>query len=186
MLHGSVTSPSQQAASNASPLQSITNEQVTEETSSLELLCLRSAGAEPHFFGASSGYSFTKMFSASLRTVRQQAPGLTMSGIVDKTPHKRTSPTPAPLPNRAIVNMLTTAYFEQVHPQFPFLHRPTYQKWEEEVLSASEAGKSPNPVHAFFVYAVGQSCSLSWPLSLTRPALCRRRADGAACRSDIA
>lgn len=56
--------------------------------------------------------------------------------------------------------MLTTAYFEQVHPQFPFLHRPTYQKWEEDVLAASEAGKSPNPVYAFFVYAVGPSSSV--------------------------
>lgn len=60
----------------------------------------------------------------------------------------------AALPERAIVNMLTTAYFEQVHPQFPFLHRPSYLQWEEEVLSATEQGKTPDPVQAFFVYAL--------------------------------
>jgi hypothetical protein len=129
--------------------------QVVDDLSNLELLCLRSAGAEPHYFGASSAYSFTKMFSASLRAVRKQAPGLTMSGIMDQSCESRPSATPAPLPNRTVVNMLTTAYFEQVHPQFPFLHRPTYLRWEEEVLAASEAGNTPNPKHAFFVFAVG-------------------------------
>ncbi|EXJ82089.1 hypothetical protein A1O1_08158 [Capronia coronata CBS 617.96] len=159
------TSPSQGTASNASPSEAVTTDQATDDSSSLELLCLRSAGAEPHFFGASSGYSFTKMFSASLRSVREQAPGLTLSGIVEKTCVKRTTPTPAPLPNRPIVNMLTTAYFEQVHPQFPFLHRPTYEKWEEEVLAASESGKTPNPTYAFFVYALCAVGALTGPLA---------------------
>lgn len=154
-----ITSPPDATATIATPSQPAINGEEMDDPSSLELLCLRSAGAEPHFFGASSGYSFTKMFSATLRTVRQQAPGLTMSGLVDKTCQTRAKTAPAPLPNRAIVSMLTNAYFEQVHPQFPFLHRPTYQKWEEEVLAASESGKAPNPVHAFFVYAVRFLCS---------------------------
>lgn len=59
--------------------------------------------------------------------------------------------------------MLTTAYFEQVHPQFPFLHRPSYQEREDQVLSDAEAGKTPNPIHAFFVYIVSVA-------SLTSPA----------------
>lgn len=134
----------------------INDGQVIEDSSSLELLCLRSAGADPHYFGASSAHSFTKMFSASLRAVRKQGPGLTMSGVMDQTFKSRPSAIPAPLPNRAVVNLLTSAYFEQVHPQFPFLHRQTYLEWEEEVLTASEAGMAPNPVHAFFVYAVSQ------------------------------
>ena len=50
--------------------------------------------------------------------------------------------------------MLTIAYFDQVHPQFPFLHKPTYLQWEEEVMVARENGYAPNPAHMFFVYAV--------------------------------
>lgn len=130
------------------------NDRAMEDPSNLELLCLRSAGADPHYFGASSAYSFTKMFSASLRAVRRQAPGLSMSGVMDESCESRPHVIPAPLPNRAVVNLLTSAYFEQVHPQFPFLHRMTYLQWEEEVLNDSEAGISPNPVHLFFVYAV--------------------------------
>lgn len=54
-----------------------------------------------------------------------------------------------------MISMLTTAYFDQVHPQFPFLHKPTYLQWEEEVMVARESGYAPNPAHMFFVYAVG-------------------------------
>lgn len=130
------------------------NDNSEHDISNLELLCLRSAGAEPHYFGASSAYSFTKMFSASLRAVRAQGPGMTMSGIADKAVQARPRATPAPLPGRNYTSMLTSAYFEQVHPQFPFLHRPTYQQWEEEVMAACEGGYTPNPTKAFFVFAV--------------------------------
>lgn len=153
--------------SEANTLEHHSHGQIADDLSGLELLCLRSAGAEPHFFGASSAYSFTKMFSASLRAVRKQAPGLTMSGIMEKSFQSRPSATPAPLPNRNVVNILTTAYFEQVHPQFPFLHRPTYFQWENEVLAAAEAGLTPNPVHAFFVFAV---CWTSGAILATSPA----------------
>ena len=118
------------------------------------MLCLRSAGGEPHYFGTSSAYSFTKLFSATLRAVRAQGPGLTLSGVPDAAVHSRPTPTPAPLPDAAATRVLSAAYFEQVHSQFPFLHRPTYYKWEEEVLRACEGGYTPNPTHLFFVYAV--------------------------------
>ena len=146
-------------------MQPISNEEGPDDLSALELLCLRSAGAEPHFFGASSGYSFAKMFSASLRAVRQQGPGLTMSGIRDKTCQKRPLAMPVPLPNRMVVNALTNAYFEQVHPQFPFLHQPSHEKRKDEVLSAIDAGKSPDPIHSFFVYVVCAIGALTGPLA---------------------
>ena len=132
-----------------------------EDLSNLELLCLRSAGAEPHFFGATFGYPFGRIFSATLKAVRQQAPGLSVTGVVDENSLDRPRPAPAPLPNRTIVNMLTTAYFDQVHPQFPFLHRPSYQQREEQVLSDAESGKTPNPIDAFFVYIVSVKCLTS-------------------------
>ncbi|EXJ91784.1 hypothetical protein A1O3_00334 [Capronia epimyces CBS 606.96] len=135
------------------------------DISNLELLCLRSAGAEPHYFGAASAYSFTKMFSASLRAVRTKGPGMTMSGIADNTVQARARATLAPLPSRAYTSMLTSAYFEQVHPQFPFLHRPTYLQWEEEVMTACESGYTPDPTKAFFVFALCAVGVLTGPLA---------------------
>jgi Fungal specific transcription factor domain len=57
------------------------------------------------------------------------------------------------------------AYFEQVHPQFPFLHYPTYRQWEDEVMTAVEGGYSPEPIKAFFVYAVSAVGALTGPLA---------------------
>lgn len=136
-----------------------------DEASSLEFLCLRSGGAEPHYFGASSAYSFTKMFSASLRAVRKQAPGLSMSGVTADNAEEPRNATPAPLPERKMVKLLSNAYFEQVHPQFPFLHGPTYRRWEDEVLTALESGDTPNPVYLFFVYALCAVGALTGPLA---------------------
>lgn len=131
------------------------NESHVDDFSSLGLLCLQSAGGDPHYFGTSSAYSFTKMFSATLRAVRSQGPGLTMAGIpVASGQLTQSRPTPVSLPDRAITSMLTTTYFDQVHPQFPFLHQPSYLKWEEEVMDAIENG-TPDPTELFFVYAVG-------------------------------
>lgn len=119
------------------------------------MLCFRAAGGDPHYFGSSSDFSFTKVFSASLRGVQAQGPGLTMGGI--SNPHPLSGdqvPRPKPLPERSRLVRLTKAYFDQVHPQFPFLHRPTYLEWEEHVLRARETGERFDPVSLFFVYAV--------------------------------
>ena len=132
----------------------INDPKAAEDGTNLEMLCLRSAGADPHYFGSSSAYSFTKIFSASLRAVRSKAPGMSLSGVADSFTQSRPTPSPAPLPDRSLTTMLTSAYFEQIHPQFPFLHRPTYLQWEEEVLRACEQGYAPEPTKAFFVYAV--------------------------------
>ncbi|VUC29949.1 unnamed protein product [Clonostachys rosea] len=126
---------------------------IEDEYSKVELLCLQSSG-EPHYFGASSAYSFSRLFSSTLRAWRSQAPGLSMSGITESTVQARPRPAPVSLPDRALVTMLTSSYFEQVHPQFPFLHRPTYLRWEEDVLSALAKDESPDPTSLFFVYAL--------------------------------
>ena len=146
--------------SNASPSSSDGLRAAPDDLSSLELLCLRSAGGEPHYFGASSAYSFTKLFSATLRAFRTQAPGLSMAGVTDSAVQSRPRATPLPLPDRTVTSMLSTAYFEQVHPQFPFLHHPTYLEWEENVMTAYEQGLPPRPTELFFVYAVSQMKSL--------------------------
>ncbi|KAF4965630.1 hypothetical protein FSARC_6593 [Fusarium sarcochroum] len=136
-----------------------------DDETNLEMLYLRSAGADPHYFGASSAYSFTKIFSASLRAIQTQAPGLSMSGVADSFVASHPTPSPVPLPGRPLTTMLTSAYFEQIHPQFPFLHRPTYMQWEEEVLEACEGSYEPEPTKAFFVYALSSIGALAGPLA---------------------
>ncbi|KAL3295207.1 flavin-binding monooxygenase [Colletotrichum asianum] len=44
-----------------------TMNELSEGPSVLDLLCLRAAGGEPHYFGSSSAFSFTKLFTARLR-----------------------------------------------------------------------------------------------------------------------
>lgn len=133
-----------------------------DEFSNVQLLCLQSGG-EPHYFGASSAYSFTKVFSATLRAWRAQAPGLSMGGVTESTILTRPRASPIALPEKAVVTMLTTAYFEQIHPQFPFLHRPTYLEWEEAVLQAREKGERPDPARLFFIFAVAAVGALTSP-----------------------
>ncbi|KAF2871916.1 fungal-specific transcription factor domain-containing protein, partial [Massariosphaeria phaeospora] len=136
-----------------------------DDAANMELLCLRSVGADPHYFGASSTYSFKKVFSASLRAIRTQAPGLSMSGYADSGIQFRPKSNPVPLPGRSFTTMLTSAYFDQVHPQFPFIHQPTYLQWENEVLEACEGGYSPDPAQAFFVYYLSAVGALTGPLA---------------------
>ncbi|EOD47741.1 putative fungal specific transcription factor protein [Neofusicoccum parvum UCRNP2] len=56
--------------------------------------------------------------------------------------------------------MLSRAYFDNIHPQYPFLHRDTFQSWETEVMDAKDAGDLGIASHLtlFFVlmvYAIG-------------------------------
>lgn len=144
-----------------------------DDLSGLELLCVHSAGGEPHYFGASSALSFTKTFSATLRGVRAQGPGLTMGGIPDFNVTSRPRPLPAEFPDEATLQKLTSAYFDLVHPQFPFLHRPTYLSWEEGVLAAHRDGYLPNRVHLFFVYAIAAVGALAVPVvENVKPEVC--------------
>lgn len=133
------------------------DDSTSSDLSGLGLLYLRSAGGEPHYFGSSSAIAFSRMFSASLRAVRNQGPGLTMSGITDSSVLQRPIPTPVPLPDPTLTSMLCNAYFDQVHPQFPFLHRPTFMTWLDDVMSGSNFGPNANPAQLFFIYAVSKS-----------------------------
>ncbi|KAF4420658.1 Regulatory protein CAT8 [Colletotrichum fructicola] len=51
-----------------------TMNELSEGPSVLDLLCLRAAGGEPHYFGSSSAFSFTKLFTARLRGAQVRGP----------------------------------------------------------------------------------------------------------------
>ncbi|KAJ5289210.1 sterigmatocystin biosynthesis monooxygenase stcW [Penicillium angulare] len=133
--------------------------------SPLEMLCLRAAGGEPHYFGSSSAYSFTKLFSAQLRGAQFRMPGLVMSGVTHPYVSNRPRPVPAPLPDRSATRILTNSYFENVHPPYPFLHWPTFLRYEDEVMTACENGLAPDPVQSYFVYMVAAVGALTGPFA---------------------
>ena len=137
----------------------------TKEATSLELLCLRAAGGEPHYFGSSSAYSFTKLFSAQLRGAQFRIPGLSMGGVSHPYVQNRPRPVPAPLPDRAATRILTNAYYENVHPPYPFLHWPTFLEYQDRVMTACESGLTPNPVASIFVYMVAAVGALTGPFA---------------------
>lgn len=148
--------------------QSMDNQTTNDEEdgpSSLELLCLRAAGGEPHYFGSSSAYSFTKLFSARLRSAQFRMPGLAMGGVSHPFVQNRPRPVPAPLPDRETTRLLTTSYYENVHPQFPFLHWPTILEYEDEVMTACETGLHPDPVRSYFVYMIAAVGALTGPFA---------------------
>lgn len=88
-----------------------------------------------------------------------------MSGVSDALLHQMPRAQPGPLPDRFAAQLLEHTYFEHVHPQYPFLHRPTFQNWQESVLSANENGMQPDATQLYFVYMVYAIAALITPLS---------------------
>ncbi|KAK3656292.1 hypothetical protein LTR56_002993 [Elasticomyces elasticus] len=122
----------------------------------LERLCMSSVVGSPAYFGLSSPLTFSRVLGTTFKALRFHGPGLTMSGIdIDNTvlgPIPR--PSPAPLPARFFGELLEGAYFDHIHPQYPFLHRPTFRSWQDKVFAATDRGEVPQPLHLFFVYMV--------------------------------
>ncbi|KXH27020.1 hypothetical protein CSIM01_12595 [Colletotrichum simmondsii] len=130
-------------------------------SSEVALLCLSAAGREPHYFGPSSAVSFSRIVSATM--------GLASTGGSSQHSHagpgKDINPevvreVPLRLPSPTLRANLSEAYFNNIHPQYPFLHKPTFQIWEETCLKASLDGdlSSVNGSTLFFVlmvYSIG-------------------------------
>ncbi|RJE26392.1 hypothetical protein PHISCL_01279 [Aspergillus sclerotialis] len=135
---------------------------------SLESLCMSSASGQLMYFGESSALSLSKTLTSVLRSVRLQGPGMTVSGVRCDLWPRMPKPLPASLPEPPFGSLLVDAYFTHVHPQYPFLHRPTFDYWERNVQVANAAGNTPDPGQAFFVYMVHAIGALIVPaLSLT-------------------
>lgn len=115
---------------------------------------MAAAVSQPQYYGASSGLNFLRIVGSIMRGVRYQAPGISISGIKDNVLKNLPKPLPAPLPARIFGDLLTDAYFTHVHRQYPFLHRPTFEEWENNVHFANDNGLTSDPVEHFFVYLV--------------------------------
>ncbi|OBT65299.1 hypothetical protein VE03_04680 [Pseudogymnoascus sp. 23342-1-I1] len=114
------------------------------------------AGAEPHYLGSSSTFAFSRIIHSSLRQGALDNPPTTFGlseGPIDLL-------SPCPLPNYEAGIVLSNAYFQNIHHQYPFLHEPTFRHWEMKLIGAPEAVDRFrfDPVPSFFVnmvYAIG-------------------------------
>lgn len=124
----------------------------------IEDLCVSSAVGQPRYLGHSSALGLSKIISANLGRLRFQGPGLTMGSMDNEFLRDLPRSDPAPLPDKLFGAFLSDAFFTHVHPQYPFLHQPTFAQWENEIYFAIESSLSPDPTQLFFVnmvYAVG-------------------------------
>jgi hypothetical protein len=111
------------------------------------------AGQDPRYVGPSSGYSFAKLVIANARPPRQHeylpdSCNLQATSLLDKETFRIP---PAKMPsNIEHCIQLSAAYWENLHFQYPFLHKPTHMKLIDQVLNS----ETNSPVATFQVYMV--------------------------------
>jgi hypothetical protein len=148
------------AFDGASPTNNVDEENIDDLSSEVALLCLSAAGREPHYFGPSCAVSFSRIVSATMGLPKRRG------GSRDSmTGHERHHPNGQPpvstrFPSASLAAALSQAYFKNIHPQYPFLHQPTFRDWEETCLRAYGSGnlESAGDIPLFFVlmvYAIG-------------------------------
>ncbi|OBT67974.1 hypothetical protein VE03_01480 [Pseudogymnoascus sp. 23342-1-I1] len=132
-----------------------------------------SAGTDPKYIGPSSGYFFAKLLLSCARQGKQSFPPQeqeqsTHGRLARLFPRGELSVLPSPLPEDIEYTIkISKAYFEAIHPQYPFLHQPSHMKLIEHVYAEPE----PMPNAAFqvnMVMAIGAtvlSRRLKLPLS---------------------
>lgn len=110
------------------------------------------AGAEPQYLGSSSTFAFSRIINSSLREGASGNPPTTLG--LSEGPMDLLSPCPLPSYEAGIA--LSNAYFQNIHPQYPFLHVPTFRHWEMKLIGEPEATDafSFDPISLFFVNMV--------------------------------
>ncbi|KAH8665189.1 fungal-specific transcription factor domain-containing protein [Tricladium varicosporioides] len=115
-----------------------------------------SAGTDPKYIGPSSGYFFAKLVLACARQSQRNVPLQELGQSAENRsarlfPQGTLSVPPTPLPESIDYTVkISEAYFETIHLQYPFLHRPSHMKLIEHLYTESE----PRPIAAFQVYMV--------------------------------
>ncbi|OKL56596.1 hypothetical protein UA08_08175 [Talaromyces atroroseus] len=160
------TGPQQQASGNTpnNDLDDVRSTDADEGdllSNEVALLCLSAAGREPQYFGPSSAVHFSRIVSSTLRLPRRGAGAASShysntSGSATRHATARYQEFPDP----GMMAKLSEAYFNNIHPQYPFLHQPTFRLMEQECLEASlrnDVGDA-SETSLFFVlmvYAIG-------------------------------
>ncbi|KAF7563669.1 hypothetical protein G7046_g491 [Stylonectria norvegica] len=147
---------------------------MTDLSSKIGLLSVNAPNAEPHFFGTSSALAMSRLINSALRRVSQEKK---VQGDADQIDPMMTSydsllATPCPLPSADGRELLAKSYFDNIHPQYPFLHEPTFRTWERtmvESFTLDDTLTSLPPSIPFFVNMVCKYASTGLnPADLTR------------------
>ncbi|KAJ6055821.1 transcriptional regulator family: Fungal Specific TF [Penicillium canescens] len=140
------------------------NGQVDHLSSEVALLCLNAAGGEPHYFGPSSAVSFSRIVSATmgLKGEGSSCSPRDFEESQEVAPTIRSTRVPR-LPSPSVSANLSRAYFNNIHPQYPFLHRPTFLKWEQDICDVNQSGdtSAAGEIPLFFVLMVYATGSLA-------------------------
>jgi hypothetical protein len=136
------------------------DESIDDLSTEVALLCLSAAGREPHYFGPSCAVSFSRIVSATMGLPKRAGSSQHSAPMPeDHSPEvHRTVSISFPSPHLAAT--LSQAYFKNIHPQYPFLHKATFKAWEDLCMRANLAGDldSVDDLPLFFVlmvYAIG-------------------------------
>jgi hypothetical protein len=154
-------------------------------SSMIGTLSLNAAGAEPSYLGASSAFAFARFFKPSIRQAATSLPP-EISSISRSSLHGHvsTAPEPCHLPDYQTAVKLSNAYFQNFHPQYPFLHEPTFRMWEtmlqDPIETMSSLGYDPVPL--YFLNMVHMICAVGDVLALI---LLKVFAIGALLRPDL-
>jgi hypothetical protein len=152
----------------------LSNAEATETgpvSSEVGLLCVNASGREPQYLGSSSALSFAQI---ATNTMGLQGDAFNQKPIWAHAPdldrqRGRNQAIDLKHPAKEVAEVLSKAFFENIHPQYPFLHQPTFALWERECQDADVSGSLHDVGHTsiFFVtmvYAIG-SIALSHGLS---------------------
>ena len=140
-------------SSSESESRSAPADEVDDLASKVGMLGVKTFAAESHYLGSSSAFAFSRLVSSYLRDV---APTKPAGGLGSSEEHVQ-SPSPCPLPDCNTAIQLSNAYFNNIHPQYSFLHETTFRAWEAKLIWPLGAVdlSSFEPVPLFFLYIVG-------------------------------
>lgn len=148
-----------QLTANAGQVSTVTvddRREADDLSSMIGTLSLKAAGVEPSYLGASSAFAFARFMKPSLRQVVSCLPPDISRSNADAHTAPSPIPEPCPLPDYQTAVSLSNAYFQNFHPQYPFLHEPTFRMWEAALENPLEAMNSLgyNPMPLYFLNMV--------------------------------
>lgn len=109
------------------------NDGDSDLASKVGFLDVKTTQIEPQYLGPSSTFSFAHIINASLRGAIAQRPGASH----ESPNHAEAAPIPCAFPDYSVAVKLSNAYFENIQPQYPFLHEPTFRHYEQKLFKQS-------------------------------------------------
>lgn len=139
-------------------------EGASDLSSRVGMLDFRTTQMEPQYLGSSSAFAFSRIINFSLSRDLPSEPTLASLSNRHASP-----PSPCLLPDYEVALTLSNAYFKHIHPQYPFLHEPTFRAWEARHYGSShdvtEIRFSSSPL--FFLNMVRSCTNTQSSLGLT-------------------